>query len=292
MQAIDKHLAELRLRPSVRMTRLAPTLWEGLGWEGSVVPADSLADDVGFEGDVLMAKALRWYTTVYGNKTKSSPVYGFAPARLGNTLWRVRAPIVYGQVRLFLDRNLENKGVSFSGTGQEASFNIFCAVDEMTNEFASRLSEVALREQLDFHLLLHQSLQWRESLPRSDLLLSARNDYDSSTADIMASRFAQARWAAQQAIEKTLKALLKIGGSKYPMGGPKGHSLVALGKLLSSHHEVKLSTDLLETASCSARVRYGEESSSEDQALIANHIVLEILRQLSVSAKVQSMLGT
>jgi HEPN domain-containing protein len=107
---------------------------------------------------------------------------------------------------------------------------------------------------------------------------------------VLARRSAQARWGAQQAVEKTLKGLLTIAGVAFPTGGPKGHDLVNLGELLLKAESIALDHSDLTAAACSPRVRYGEELSTEAQALAANHAVLRVLQKLAEAQTAERLL--
>lgn len=290
MRAIDGTLSEEGLKVFQRPLHIGRKLWEAFGWGGSIFPPRALADQPGFDGDVLMAKAQRWYEDTYGERLKADWAYGFAPVRLGNNVWRVRAGLTYGRIRLYVDRNLLNKGAD-QGSGSVApTSNVLCEVDGLPQGVADRLSDSSLREYFDFYLFMFESLQWRDGLPRTELLNMAGADYDESTASVLGGRYGQARWAAQQAVEKTLKGLLAIAGTKFPTGGPNGHNLDHIAGILAAHHGITINAALLKLAACSPKVRYGDESSNEVQALQANHSVLGVLEQLRKAPKTAEIL--
>ena len=290
MSALDNALSAEGLQPFQRPLHVGRKLWEALAWGGNALPPESLADAPDFVGDALMAKAQHWYVETYGNRLKSDCAYGYAPARLGNTIWRVRSGVTYGRVRLFIDRNLRNRGVELGTQGAEASLNVLNDVENLSQGLADRLPEEALREHLAFHFFMHQALQWREQLPQTDLFRMARGDYDQSTSDVVAHRYGQARWGAEQSVEKTLKGFLQVAGMPFPSGGPNGHNLRHIGGLLAAETGIDVSSVLLELAACSPKVRYGDEPSTESQALQANHAVLGVLDQLRVSSKAAALL--
>ena len=284
MQAVDSAFANAGIKPPQRPILLGRMFWEGLGWGGSIFPPKELANQPGFTGDVLMAKAQRWYEEAYDERLHVDSSNGHAPVRLGNATWKATASRVYGQVRLFLDRNLQNKGIQVGTAQVEASYNVLCAVDGLTQKLANRLSELALVEYFDFYLRLHRVLQWRHELPNVKLFNIARADFEESTMAVMTHKYEQACWGAEQAIEKTLKGLLQLAGAEYPSGGSKAHNLLHLGGLLEIQNIV-VSPDMLRRASYSAGVRYGKEELSEDDALLANHAVLAVLDELRVSRR-------
>jgi HEPN domain-containing protein len=290
MQAIDRELANRGLRPAQRPLHVPKLLWEAFRWEGDVFPGKELALQHGFDGPVLLAKAYRWYDDNYEKHLDMDFALGHFPVRLGNATWRARAPVVYGTVVLFLDRDLQNAGNQVATRELPASFNMLTALEGLPKGLADRLSDGELHSYAIFYARTYENLGWRGQLPRTELLDMARADYESSTDDVLARRYSQARWGAQQAIEKTMKGLLAIAGTPFPTGGAKGHDLVHIAGLLSEHHGVSLPDGTLTIACCSARVRYGDEASSEAQAVAANHAVLDVLSRLRGSPEVKQLL--
>ncbi|MGO9995822.1 MAG: HEPN domain-containing protein [Steroidobacteraceae bacterium] len=291
MQAIDGVLAARGLKPAQRPLNVSPLLWEAFGWEGNILPPRELASRPGFKGQVLLAKAYRWYDQIYADKIKMDSSLAHIPVVLGHDIWRARIILVYGRVQMFVDRDLSNRG-NRMGSGQNRStFNILCAVDGLSQELSARLMDAELERYAKLTKLAYKALVWREGLPRNELLTTARGDFSASTEDVLARRHAQARWAAQQAVEKTLKGLLAIGGIAFPTGGSRGHDLLHLAQLLEQGASIAIDSSDLTAASCSPRVRYGEEPSTDTQALNANHAVLRILEQMAECPHSASFLG-
>lgn len=293
MHTMDSLLTKQGLTPFQRPVHVGRKLWEAFRWGGLMFPDRRIADLPGYEGDVLIAKANRWYEQTYGDQLKGDFAFGFAPARLGNNVWRVRAGMIFGRVHLFADRNLQNKGnrIAAGPGASEASANVLSAVEGLTQGIANRLSDSALHEHMEFHLLMQEALQWRcDCLPKTELFSMAHHDYDECTSAVLGRRYGQARWAAEQAVEKTLKGLLTIGKTAFPTGGKNGHSLAHAAQLLKDNHGISLNSGVLALAECSPAVRYGGTPSSEGQALTANHVVLTVLNQLSRSDSVRALL--
>lgn len=291
MASIDGDLAAHGLKPFQRPLHVGRKFWEAFGWGGAAVPPKHLADMAGFDGDVLMAKAHRWYEQVYGEQLKGEWAYGHAPVKLANALWRVRAGVTFGTVELFIDRNLANRGNPIGNMRAPATLNVLCAVEELPQGLANRLSDRDLIQHVEFHVFMHESLQWRSELPPTELFQMAQDDYEQSTAAVVAERLGQARWGAQQAVEKTLKGVLDVAGTGYPKTGSRGHDLKRLCEILEKNHAVRLLPDLIALAACSPSVRYGEEASTQEQALFANHAVLGVLEQLRKSPSVSAILA-
>jgi hypothetical protein len=298
MSALDTSLNAEGLAPWQRPMHISRKLREALKWSGNIFPPRALAEEPGFTGQVLMAKAHRWYEQVYGEKLKTDFAYGHVPVRLGNNTWRVRASLCFGTVRFFADPNLENHGVALASPATSnplqqkvgASINVLTQVEGLSSGMTVRLSAPELRQFLQFYGFLHINLQWRDKLPKTELFTVARGDYDGSTAAVLAGDYVQARWGAQQAVEKTLKGLLKLGSPRFSLTGKDGHDLKLLGEHLKDNHGISIDPGVLTLASCSTAIRYGKPSSL-DEALNANHAVLGILEQIRKSTKATALLG-
>lgn len=286
MQAVDIALEQRGLQPFQRDMHVPHLLWEAFGWEGNLFPAGVLSKAPGFDGDVLFAKARDWYRQIYGDRMNSEMSPGGVPLRLGNALWRLRFPLVYGTVTFVVSRQL-----SAPGEHAQARCNMLDCVEGLTPAMAERLDDAQLTQFAQFFVRTLETLNWRDALPGTPLLEAAHKDYDASTADLLGRRYGQARWGAQQAVEKTAKAVLKLSGIAYPTGGPNGHNLAHLAQLLDTHLGIGLDAGAISAAKCSPGVRYNEETSSESQALSANHAVLDILATLSASAAVGTALS-
>lgn len=292
MQAIDAALDAEGLKPPARPLHVPHKLWEAFGWGGNVFPSKELANLPGFAGDVLIAKAHCWYEQLYADQLKTNFTYGCAPYQMRNHTWRVLARVVYGEILLFVDRNISNRGLNMSGDHRRpATFNVLCAIDGLTPRLAEQLSDRELVEFREFYVFLYENLHWRSYLPRTQLLEMAHGDYDASTSELIAGRYGQARWAAQQAIEKTFKGLLTLAGTPFPTGGAQGHDLDHLASLLASNHDLTIESSLLALAACSPKVRYNEVPSTSAQAIGANHAVLAVFDQLRSNQRTKTLLA-
>ena len=291
MKAIDAVLAARGLRPAQRPLNVHRVLWEAFHWAGNILPPPELASRPGFEGQVLLAKAYQWYEKVYAEKLKVDSSLSHIPVLLGNDVWRARIVLVYGRTQMFVDRNLYNRGNRMGTPGRPATFNILCAVEGLTQELADRLSDTELERYASLTQVAYKALVWREGLPPMQLLTAARGDYSSSTDDALARRHAQARWGAQQAVEKTLKGLLTLARIPFPTGGSRGHDLVHMAELLEDRSYLMIDRSDLLASSCSPAARYAEEPSTEAQAVCANHAVLRVLLRLADDPHTGSILS-
>lgn len=281
MRAADAHLASQDRAITVRPLLVGTLFNQAFGWSGPAFPPKELANYPGFDGPVLLAKSYRWYDQVYGTKLHVDFALGHAPYRLGKALWRVRFPLIFGRCRLFIDRDLKNCGNSIASKENDCTLNMLCCIEELPQGFADRVKDRELNDYLVFFMQSHQAFAWRDShLGGHELLVQAKSDYAASVDDILSRRYAQSRWASAQAVEKTLKAILSLSGIRYSTSGKAGHDIVTLAEKLAEAHQVNLHKATIDLVQCSPAVRYGEESSSEDQALHANHAVLAIIERL------------
>jgi len=161
--------------------------------------------------------------------------------------------------------------------------NALCCVQKLTQGIASRLSDDELKHYAYAFQEALEALMWHDSLPKSDLFDMAQKDFASSTDDLIARRFGQSRWASQQAMEKTIKGLLTLGGTPFPTSGGGGHNLPSLSRLLATSHDIHIPEPALMSGHCPAAVRYGEHPSTEDQALAANTAVITALQSMRKS---------
>lgn len=290
MVAIDELLAAEELKPFQRPFHVGSKFWEAFGWGGRVTPPDELADLPGYQGDVLMAKALRWYTETLGNRLKTYFELGYVPALIGRTIWRVRLAGWYGSVEFFAHRNLNNKGSSRGSTSSLPSMNILTLVEDLPQGMIDRLSDSEIEAHFNYHMFAVANIQWLNNLPHTNMLDVAKGDYAGSTQELLAHRYPQARWAAQQCVEKTLKGFLEISGTTYSTKGRDGHDLGKLANLLHEHHGVLISAQLIQRAHCSTGARYQDEPSTQDQAFQANLAALGVYDALRESPQIQKLL--
>jgi len=290
MAAVDKRLAAENLKPNQRPLHVGRMFWQAFAWGGRMTPPKELADLDGYEGDVLMAKALRWYAETLGDRLKSYFELGYVPAQLANTIWRVRISNWFGSVNFFAHRNLLNKGQGQKVGSTLPTLNVLTLVEQLPQGLVDRLSNEEITDHFNYHMFAVYAIQWLTNLPALKLFGVARDDYSCSTNDLIAHRYSQSRWATQQCVEKLLKGFLQMSGTKYPTGGRDGHDLIKLAKILQDTQDVVINSQLLGFAQCSTGVRYQDEKSTETQAFQANVAALSIFDALRQSSRATEIL--
>ncbi|MBD9512747.1 HEPN domain-containing protein [Pseudomonas sp. PDM22] len=292
MRAIDDELAERKLEPWKRPLHIGRLLWEAFGWGGNIFPPKELAYQEGFSGEIIIAKANKWYEDVYGDHLKLEFAFGFAPLKVGNSIWRIRLGHFYGTVNFFIDKNLNNKGLKLSTPKDKsgAGCNILCEIEGLTQAYSDRLNDNDLVAIFNFYKLLIKCFTWRERLPANELFRISSADYEESTSSLLARNFEQSMWASQQSAEKLIKGILEKAGLNYEKGR-KGHDLIFLAESLKSGVGINISKSLLDIANSSPNVRYGGASHTEASALQANHAVLGIMSQIIDHPGTSQVLG-
>lgn len=292
MQGIDAELAKRGLAVFQRPLHIPMLLWDAFGWGGNALPDRSLANLPGYDREVILAKAYKWYDETFGSenlKAANCTIGSFA-IPLGTMNWRVRLPVIFGTVQFFVDRNLANAGTKIGERGP-TKYNALKHVEKMTEGVASRLTGADLIRYMEEFAMAVQAFQWHRELPSSELFEMARDDAASATDELIACRYGQARWAAQQAIEKTMKGILNLASTPFPTSGRDGHNLVALGSILEKHHGISIPEVFLKNCLCSPAIRYGEEVSTEHQALLANQAIVQSFHAIRTSPGMERLLA-
>jgi len=289
MRAIDHELMRRGLQPPQRPLHVCRLLWEAFGWGGNFLPDKRLAEHPGFAGDVLLAKAYNWYDQVFAERLNTDGAIAFVPVRLANAIWRARLPLVFGTCQFFMHEDLKNAGTKGVVSHGPARLNVLTCIEGFTPGLCKRISEAEYLSFFEFFVRSFAAMNWRVALTGNVYFVEAIADFSSSVDDLMAQRFAQARWAAAQSVEKTLKGVLNLAKVSFDIKGSSGHDLLKLGKLVNAVLDTAIPEIALSAAMCSPGVRYGEQVSSEAQALDANHAALEIFGVLSRSIKLSRL---
>jgi len=282
MLAVDKELTNRGLQPFQRSMHISRLFAEAFNWSGNIFPDKKLVQLPGFEGQVLMAKAQKWYEDFYANKLNIC--LDSFPIIIRNNLWEMRIPYVYGKVDFFVNKNLNIEK-------KENKLNT-CNILTLINDFSQYLADDLTVEEirniiLKFDLAL-KALYWQSKLPKletpkEDLFSIAKADYESSTLLLLKlkkSSYGLSMWSSQQTVEKTLKGLLSLGNFTFPTTN-NGHNFTNLQSLIKNNINVDIPTTLLDKMNYKPKIRYEENDHKQNLALIANHGVLELFKFLS-----------
>lgn len=303
MWAIDTYLDKRDFDPIQRYSMfsgyfLQASLWRG----GSKYPPKVLADQNGYEGDVLVAKAYRWYKEVYGNRLITRHTVTSVPIKIGNAIWRIELPRTFGvgDVHGFIDRDLNNFGVDsdgcpLQGKGPIASgykINLLPYVKDLSQGMATRMSDEQRSTLAKWLPTAIIGISWVISLflmvdyGDDGLFYTAFRDYESSVDSLLCQRLSQSRWDVSQSVEKIIKGLLRI--DEKPLN--YNHNLRKLAQDLGGSLSTQIDEKLLDQAYWPANGRYAEKSTTLVESLCANHAALEIAKHLAEDEGVKAII--
>ncbi|MDA8118909.1 MAG: hypothetical protein M0Z85_02405 [Gammaproteobacteria bacterium] len=312
--ALDKHLAEQRGQPLHRLMGfyIEDALREaGLVDLGiSYAQRSEAVNEPGYTGEPLVAKVFQWYEQVYGEKVLGRNAVadmwsiGFIPVKLGNeAVWKVRIPITMPRPRFVCDAEDFKGSGGDNYVGHDAkTVNVLRLVENLPSKLIDYMSEV---ERTDLTALCATALCATRWLRAADKTLAvaktvaeknraffrhARQDYVSSTANLLYYNYSQSRWASSQAIEKIMKGVLEMADKAYSKNGKDGHDLSKLAKIMKKEINIAPREDCVKIGMWPAGARYDDTKTTLDECFQANHAVLKIAEQFSEDETVNRLL--
>lgn len=298
MEYVDKHLHDSGLIPAQRPHVFPLRFHDAFRESTHVYPDDALADEEGFQGDILIAKGHRWYQEVYGNRLNHLFELGFAVVKLGNALWRFSVPQVFGgPCEYVIDKNIRWFGTDCEGNSlckgsmvydlgvpvQNIKINILACVDELPQGMASRLSDEQLSEFFQWFyttitgLSWFVNLFWRVDYGDDRLFYMAHRDCQSSCANLLQGRYPQSRWDSTQSAEKLLKGILKVLTGEYP----RIHDLEAIYQKVAPMLGAEVGKSLLRDIQWETGGRYAEIPAELAETFKANQAVFILASHLA-----------
>lgn len=272
MSSLDKHLAECGHQPFRRTTRARHLVSVSLGMSAVLSgPLWMRVARTPFGPTDLLLRVGEWYEQNYGPRLRQPCGARSFAIDIRGTLWRVRLPIVFGTVSVFVDRDLDK---DYRG----GALNILQRIDGFTQASANRLHDEEIRRIADESHVAYLSIEVLNGLSRHVFFEQARMDYEHSVDALMSGfSWSKARWENAQCAEKVLKGLLATAGHEYPSKGRAGHDISKLGEAVSDKLGLALFPDLLKRINCEPKVRYGEQSVSPAEAFSAHSALLGLM---------------
>lgn len=226
------------------------------------------------ENAALSEAINQWYKDNYGDRLKENPCPGQMVVLLDGDLYVLRVPRIFGRVNFVLTRQwLNSAGISRGPT----TCNIIQLVDEMTPAKAARLSDAALNAIGDAFETAVPAAYTLESTDHN-LMFIARGDVEVAVNSLMArgGRNGESKWASLQAAEKVLKAAIDLAGLKFGFT----HGLAGLCQTLADTGLKFDASTQVAAIQCTPSIRYGDESCTRDEALLAHRASLELVNIL------------
>lgn len=229
-------------------------------------------------GDNLSLRVFEWMKATYGKRLAMSFNIGEIPIRLGGEVWRLSIPLMYGQVRVLCDPDLERQYPQISSRTDPtsvATINLLRLVDALTTQFASRLAhEDMLHLTTRFQTAYAAFSAVDHAGTNSELMRISRTDL------VQAAKFATdhppqlglSRWAALQGAEKAIKAYISHTGTSFP-------TIHNLQQLMNTAVPLGLPivpANTIGTVQCTASVRYDQSQSTIEQVIAAHSAALLI----------------
>tara|TARA_R110001606_G_scaffold149348_5_gene289324 strand:- start:2338 stop:3243 length:906 start_codon:yes stop_codon:yes gene_type:complete len=214
---------------------------------------------------------LRWYQENYGKRLNENSSPACTVVLVDGDLYTLRIPRLLGEVQFIAMRQwLPNEPI-------QKTCNVVQLLAEMTSARAERLSDAALRA---IWRAFETAMSAAYTLTGTDhkLMSIARGDVAVAVSNLMAveQRFGESRWASLQAAEKIMKAAIELMGTKFQ----QTHKLASLRDQLSGAG-IKFDAEPQLTAlQCWPDIRYGTQTSTREQALLAHHSSLELVNIL------------
>lgn len=311
MLALDTYLFDSGYEPVQRPHLFSYCIGPNITGFRHPYPPESLADEAGFEGDVLIAKGQAWYKKMYGERIRELWLSGAFAVRLGNSTWRVNIPRSTGKCEYFIARNLNNIGYGGDGTALfrgrelvEAEFrpriNTLTLIEGMEQEFLLRLSDQQI-EKFQQHFLeasvginlLFNALQSNIEERPLRLFQSAYSCAQAAMDSLLGLRYHLAKWDTQQCIEKSLKGILLVAGCTFDKTHKLHHLASKLERCFAEQgtENAHLPTELLTEVECPISIRYNEEKISREEAFAAYHSALAYLANLALHPSVRAVFG-
>lgn len=220
----------------------------------------------------------RWYDETYSHRLKQDAAVGKIVVLLDNDIWRMEIPVIFGGVRFYISRNLNSDGNTISRG--PINCNILDLIETLTPSKAKFLSDADLQfaeTSFGYGLKAHYILSHNQ---HHKLIKFASGDVKTAVDCLMdRDRYGESKWASLQAAEKAIKAAIQSKLGKYP----HGHRLKDLCEKLTQAGIVFNWQPLIDNLQCTGGIRYGEESCTRDQALLAHLASLQIIVALADS---------
>jgi HEPN domain-containing protein len=219
-----------------------------------------------------------WYAVRYGDKLKIDWCVGRCVIDIGDDLWVMRLPLVFGSVHMTADPTIESR--PSAGRNDQPTYNVLDAIVGMTN---ARSAELTLDDRVDifarFELAMGAYGVLNGSSRVHKLIELAKADAESAVVNLAGPhpQYGLSKWSSLQASEKAMKAAIELAGGTFS----NTHDLT---KLASQANRVGVQgkdwPQQIAAIQCEAGVRYGEKSVDKPGALAAHISCLQLIAGL------------
>ena len=224
----------------------------------------------------LSNKVHEWFKATYADRLNVDPSPGRMVIDIDGDLYLLRYPRFWGQgefvnSRHFLPKAKLELNKPFRG-------NIIELIDGITEAKAGLISAAAFQSIFDWFPIGLRVLYDLEANAEIELLRIARSDIDTAVDKLMdrGNRYADSKWSSLQAVEKCLKAAIRLENKNYRWE----HGLQGLAKQLADCGVGVGSSGLLEEIQTRGGIRYGDIPCTREEALAAHHASIRYIHNL------------
>lgn len=293
MEAIDDELKSGGLSVEKRPMRAWLTISGRRGLGLDLFPEKTAPESGSYAGDDLTLRIFNWYEERYGEQIEIYFGPGSTILEIRGDPYRVWLPRVFGgAVRFIADPATHGHDVHPKMThgGQVATVNVLDCIEGLQPGLSKELSEQELQWLAsDIHRL---TLEFNsiETLFEKGFGPQAQTDLEASIDCVLRRppEYGVSRWNSLQAVEKFLKTYLQEKGRSFPKGRD-GHDLHKLAALANDVCCGGLLPGMLNAVQCGTGVRYGEEPSTREQAVLAHKMAGLICWKIARTLEMQPL---
>lgn len=287
MLSLDIHLAKQGLVPAQRSLQASRLVSMALKLGGIPFLGHNIQRGKPFSVTDLGPRVFDWYNETYGELNKIDWSPGSGVLELRATYWRLKMPFIQGASKVFIDKDLTKGQTGNVLQRGPTSCNVLHHFVGMTPAFASSLAPAELTRALEGFMRVYHATGWLTQVAGSGLFEQAVGDYNHSVDALMdGAALGKARWDTSQCAEKTFKGLLDRVGQTFPKDPKLGHNISHLGGMVQTHFSYTFSPTDLATIQCPPAVRYGEKTTSRQEAYNAHQALISVLLVLAKEAPI------
>ncbi|OQB49599.1 MAG: hypothetical protein BWY02_01285 [bacterium ADurb.Bin157] len=222
-----------------------------------------------YSGHDLSLRIQKWVSEKYGDKLKFDFDLGAIAVEITGAVYKLRLPMVYGKIGVFLDHKSVGK------TSASGGLNLFSMIVDLTPGLAAQLPNAECEKLLSLFLLgmnVFNSMRANES----EFLSIAQSDFRTATSHLLHQppELGLAKWAILQAVEKIIKDYIMRHGGNF--NKQKGHNLAYLADIAEQQGLPALDKADLAKIQCDAGIRYREPQIPVSEVLLAQNTALKI----------------
>ncbi len=216
-----------------------------------------------------------WYEEKYGELLNIDFSLGKTIVEVSGNPLVLNLPKIFGRAVIVWDINKEpSTGNNDLKKNEPVEVNVIDSIRGMTRVLAKDTTKNESKRIVQWFVLAMDVYEFLSSMRDNNLLMQARSDLLTSVQhiDSQLGVYGQSKWSSLQTCEKFLKALISSQGNTFQ----KHHNLSKLATLagLTSSDDSRY----IQNIQCSPGIRYGEEQTDIEAAVLAHKSVMMLMR--------------